>query len=48
MKLVILLFTQWKSVRGIHLQIGNIAALNHLVKIGATHNVERLKICKEI
>ena len=48
MKLVILVFTQWKSVGGIHLQTGNIAAPNHLEKIGATHNVELLKICKEI
>ena len=47
-KLAIELFCRVKKPKSAHLQINNITALSHLVKMGGTKRAELNKILKEI
>ena len=47
-KLAMQPFTKCRDVRAIHLQVGNIVALTHLMKMGGTLNLKMVELAKEI
>ena len=47
-KLAIQIFTKYRDVKAIHLQVDNIVALTYLMKMGGTQNLKMVELAKEI
>ena len=47
-KLAIQIFTKYRDVKAIHLQVDNIVAITYLMKMGGTQNLKMVELAKEI
>ena len=47
-KLAIQIFTKYRDVKAIHLQIDNIVALTYLMEMGGTQNLKMAELAKKI